>query len=76
MRNISTAAIALAITLTLSCSSNDDVSSASSKSSCISAELEIKANTLDDVAAACNAIRSEVLAQLPDRQRKRQRVLR
>jgi hypothetical protein len=37
----------------------------SSKRSCIEAELKISANTLDDVVTACNAIRSDVLSQLP-----------
>jgi len=37
-----------------------------SKSDCIKAELEIKANTLNDVAVACGAIKSEVLAQVPN----------
>jgi len=69
--SIITATLALAIAFTISCSSNDSGSSnggdpvGSTKDSCIRTELEIKANTLDEVAGACNATRGEVLAQLP-----------
>jgi len=69
--SIITATLALAIAFTFSCSSNDSGSSnggdpvGSTKDSCIRTELEIKANTLDEVAGACNATRGEVLAQLP-----------
>jgi hypothetical protein len=49
-----------------SCSSGGDGNGGGSKSDCIEKELKIGANTLDDVAKACNAIRSEVLSQLSD----------
>jgi hypothetical protein len=56
----------LASAFIFSCTSSDDIDSnvGSSKSECIKSELQIKANTLNDVATACNAIKSEVLAQL------------
>jgi uncharacterized protein (TIGR02145 family) len=70
------AILGLAITFTINgCSSGDDNgndpgnnssgSSDSSKNSCIEAELNINANTLDDVVKACNAIRSDVLSLFP-----------
>jgi len=62
------AALTLAIIFTLSCSGDGGGvgnPAGSSKDACIRAELEIKANTLDDVASACSATRSEVLGQLP-----------
>jgi len=65
-----TATLALAIAFTFSCSSDNGGNSnggdpvGSTKDSCIRTELEIKANTLDEAAGACNATRSEVLAQL------------
>jgi hypothetical protein len=51
-----------------SCTSSDgiDTNVGSSKSDCIEKELKIEANTLDDVAKACNAIRSEVLTLFSD----------
>jgi hypothetical protein len=60
------AGILLAMAFTFSCSSDDDGNGGGSKSDCIEKELKIGANTLDDVAKACNAIRSEVLSQLSD----------
>jgi hypothetical protein len=62
-----TATIMLAMALTFSCSSGDDDNGGgNAKNDCIKSELQIKANTLDNVATACDAKRSEVLSQLSD----------
>jgi uncharacterized protein (TIGR02145 family) len=55
----------LTMAFIFSCSS-DDGGGGNAKSDCIENELKIGANTLDDVAKACGAIRSEVLSQLSD----------
>jgi hypothetical protein len=60
------AALGLALAFIVSCSS-DNGGGNPSKDNCIKTELEIKANTFDDVAKACNATRGEVLSQLPNK---------
>jgi len=62
------AILALLLAFTLSCSNNIEIPSSSgvNKSPCIRAGLEVKANTLNDVAVDCSVIRSEVLAQITD----------
>jgi len=54
------ATLVLALVFTYSCFSDSGLS----KNDCIRVELGVKANTLDDVAAACNATRGEVLSQI------------
>jgi len=59
------ASLVLAMAFLVSCPS-DSGGGNPSKDSCIKTELEIKANTFDDVTKACNATRGEVLSQLPN----------
>jgi uncharacterized protein (TIGR02145 family) len=64
------ATLALALAFTFNACDSGDTPNANTgippKSSCIKAELEVKFNTLDEVAVACNATRSDILSQLPN----------
>jgi len=57
------AGLGLALAFTSSCFPE----SGGSKNDCIRTELGVKANTLDDVAAACDAKRGEILSQISDK---------